>query len=394
MKSKNISIIQFEGVDGVGKTTLLQNINKQKIRSFAFCDRGDLSDYVYRKEYGGNFTPCVINQNVLIVLLIRKYDEICKFIIERGERLHWSTEQILAECDAAKLQNKFIEAASILAKDYNILTVDVTGCNEIETFQKVMHNIFEFVHKLPCDTKLSEWNKIYEKGCKKLGLEFNVRDNQPYINDVPFMSELTNQFGVYETYSNKSYPTNLIYSLGYDISNEDINNIKKCCDFEYVINSKINRRPEVYEYYHSWNSHGHKFMISKYVAENKFYSNAIFSLDRIFGDEYLKKIAMAKATVYTSRDLAPYKMQTARLYEAIRANQIVFVDMPTDDNDEILSQIHKNDKELIAMLRCVPTTICVQYNAIIKNKKLCEKILDNQHRFYKDCIENIQENNF
>lgn len=394
MKSKNISIVQIEGVDGVGKSTFIKNTNKYKVRNFAFCDRGDLSDYVYRRIDGKAFTPCVIHQNALIVLLVRKYDELCRMIVDRAEQLHWSDEQIVKELQAAKLQDDFISAALTLSEEYNVIIVDVSGLDEKSTFEKVISKIHEFIHNLPCDKHLSEWNKLYKKGCEVLNLDFKVRDNQPYINDVASMFELTNQFGVYETYSDKSYPTSLIHSLGYNISQDELNNITKKYDFAYIINSKINRRPEVYSYYHEWNINKLSFMISKSLADNKFYDNAKFFVNRVFDNDYLKTIALAKATVYTARELAPYKMQTARLYEAIRANQIVFVDIPTDYNDEILSQIHKNDKELIAMLRCVPTTICAQYNTIIKNKKLCKKILDNQHRFYKDCIENIQENNF
>lgn len=393
MRSKNVSIIQLEGVDGVGKTTLIKNISKFGVRDFAFCDRGDLSDYVYRKKYGGEFTPCVINQNVLIVLLVRNYTEIVDFINKRAKEEQWSKERILKEYDAARLQDKFIDAALELCNDYNILTLDVSGLDETATFEYVMKCIRRYIHHLPVDEEISSWNEMYLKGCNKLGLNFVVRDNQPYINDKPFMSELTNQFGVYETYANKSYPTNLIYSLGYDISEEEINKIPKVYDFAYIINSKINRRPEIYDYYKAWNKNAYDFIISKYVADNYFYAHAKLRLDRVFGNEYLKYLASAKATVYVSRDLAPYEMQTARLYEAILANQLVFVDEGTDPKNKILNQIHDNIK-LVQLMRCTPKNICDKYRKIIKDKKLYDKILDNQKNFYNNLIENIRENKF
>lgn len=372
MKASNISIIQIEGVDGVGKTSLIKECSKRGLHRYAICDRGDLSDYVFAKLYHRNFIPSVNNQNALIILLIDDKDVIKNRLRARGD-----DEEEIAKVD---LQDEYIRAAKLLNEhDYRVVIIDIHGLSISEVFERVLN----ILTAIPCfadaedESEYSIWNRQYAKGAQKLGYKFRVIRNQPYINDIPICSEITCHNGVYETFENKKYPVNLIYAMGYD--DFDASKIEKTVDFSYPIWSKINRRSEVFDYYFAWEAHGLTFLASS--LHNKNYT-CTHEFIRSTGNMYLAQLARAKATVYTARDLAYLKMQTARLYEAILANQIVFVDKKSDPDCEILTSMH-HDKELIDLLYCTPDDICDKYNdaLLIKNK-----ILTNQREYYNKLV--------
>ena len=248
---------------------------------------------------------------------------------------------------------------------------------------EVFERVLNILTAIPCfadaedESEYSIWNRQYAKGAQKLGYSFRVIQNQPYINDIPICSEITCHNGVYETFENKKYPVNLIYAMGYDDFNAS--KIDKVVDFSYPIWSKINRRPEVFDYYSQWEKHGLTFLASS--LHNKNYTHA-YEFTRSTGMTYLAQLAKANATVYTARDLAYLKMQTARLYEAILANQIVFVDKKSDPDCEILTLMH-HDKELIDLLYCTPDDICDKYNDALLIK---DKILTNQREYYNKLV--------
>ena len=79
-------------------------------------------------------------------------------------------------------------------------------------------------------------------------------------------------------------------------------------------------------------------------------------------------------------------MITVRPYEATLADQIIFVDEITDENNEILNQIY-NDKSDFAticknLLRVNPSNICDNHNEVISNNELVSYILSQQHIWY------------
>lgn len=375
MKASNISIIQIEGVDGVGKTSLIKECSKRGLHRYAICDRGDLSDYVFAKLYHRNFIPSVNNQNALIILLIDDKDVIKNRLRARGD------DEEIAKVD---LQDEYIRAAKLLDEhDYKVVTIDIHGLSISEVFERVLN----ILTAIPCfadaedESEYSIWNRQYAKGAQKLGYKFRVIQNQPYINDIPICSEITCHNGVYETFENKKYPISLVYVMGYD--DFDASQIKKDVDFSYPIWSKINRRPEVFQYYSAWENHGLTFLASSLHCDN--YSNS-YEFTRSTGIMYLAQLAKANATVYTARDVAYLKMQNARLYEAILANQIVFVDKESDPDCEILTLMH-HDKELIDLLYCTPDDICDKYNDALLIK---DKILTNQREYYNKLVNNVK----
>lgn len=376
MKTSNISIVQIEGVDGVGKTSLIKECAKRGLHRYALCDRGDLSDYVFAKLYQRNFIPSVNNQNALIVLLVDDKDAIKTRLRARGD-----DEEEIAKVD---LQDEYIRAAELFNRnDYKVVTIDTRNLSTSEVFERLL-NILTII---PCfadtedESEYSIWNRQYAKGAQKLGYKFRVIQNQPYINDIPICSEITCHNGVYETFENKKYPINLIYAMGYD--DFDVSHIEKTIDFSYPIWSKINRRPEVLEYYKSWEKHGLTFLASS--LHNKNYTCA-HEFIRSTGAMYLAQLARAHATVYTARDLTYLKMQTARLYEAILTDQIVFVDKESDPDCEILTLMH-HDKELVDLLYCTPLNICKKYKEALLVK---DKILNNQRAYYNKLVNNAK----
>lgn len=383
MKSRNITTIIAEGTDGVGKTELIYQLFKIYNYRYMVYHRGELSNLFYALKYN---RPFAVTQNglpFLHILLTCDKTELATRIKLRGERLKQSTSEIKEELSKIDDQDEFIKLAQAMSDDYHIIIVDTTGLSIEEVGLKVAKRINMYIESLEDDNTISEWNKTYKESCDKLSLSFTSKDNQPYINNVPFMSELTCQNGVYERFDNRDYPDNLIFAMNYSINESDINKIIKTDDFAYIINSKIKRRPEVYDYYGAFIKHNKSCLVS----DNDLipYDVLLKRQSRQFGNDFIKTLAKAKATVYTARDLAHLKMQTARLYEAILAKQIVFVDGMSDYDCDILKQIHK-DKSIIDMLYTTPYEICDAYDIIINDKCLYHTIIDAQTKWYKNLI--------
>lgn len=391
MKATNIFSIQLDGMDGCGKTTLLELCQKNTNFELLCYDRGELSYYVYAKKYNRTFMPTIRGLPIAIVFLKCREDVLRDRIMKRAHEDNWSAEQLRKELDKLPDEALFEQAAKDFENDYHIITIDVSDLTPDEVYDELMRKLERLIKSLPTDDKQTSWNDMYEKGCARLGLDFKVRNNQPYINNIPFMSESTNQNGVYEKFDVKDYPTNMIFMRGYDFGGVSINCIEKPLDFSYIINSKIKRRPEIYEYYEAMEAAGLTCMVS----DNELiphYKNFV-RVGRTFGNDFVLQQAVAKATVYCARDLAYLELQTARLYEAILARQVVFVDALSDPKNKILQQIHGNvpDKHL---LRVTPQNLPQAYHRICDDEDWRKTIVDRQLRWYYFMMDEIKGGKF
>lgn len=383
MKYKNIHNLVIEGPDGVGKSTLIQGIFKKYNYRYMCYHRGEISNKFYAEKYG---RPYYVTQNQLpflyIVLLCDK-EELKRRIAER----EYESEEALQE-ELAKVNDNeaFEKTAKEMQNDYDIVFIDTTHLSKEEVLEKVS----EILNNLndDYDKEISTWNEMYDIACKKYNLKFNVKDNQPYINDIPMMVESTLHNGVYETYTDKRNPDNLVYSLAYDKSKFNLK--EKIYDFTYIINSKIKRRPEIFDYYKTFIDNKKTCLISDnpLVEQNEY----LIRTGRIFKEDFINAISQAKATVYCSRDLEYLKLQTARLYESILAKNIIFVDKLTDKNCDILKQIYGINDKIIDLLYVTPETIVDNYNKIIKDESLVKYIIEKQDEFYKNLIQNFETN--
>lgn len=383
MKSKTISHIILEGTDGVGKTTMLMNLLKLYNYQYIVYDRGEISNFFYAKKYNRPFVSLQRNLPFLHVVLTCKKDEIKKRIIARQKVIGQNNLEVIEELKKVDDQDKFIQYANDMKNDFHIIIVDITGLNEIDATLYVASKIDEYVNSLETDKEETLWNDAYRKACKKLHYKFDVRNNQPYINDEMFMSESTWQNGVYETFTDhETMPDNLIFSLSYSKDCYKLDTSDKTIDFAYVINSKINRRPEVIDYYLKMLEANKTCLVSEKVANAFDKDNRMIEMPRVFGDEFIKHLSKANATIYCARDLEYLKLQTCRLYEGIIANQIVFVDKESDKDCDMLRQIHF-DENIVDLLYVTPDTFIKNYDEIMSNHNLREKILNNQKTWYK-----------
>lgn len=380
MRSKYITTIILEGANGVGKSEAIQQLFKLYNYRYMCYHRGELSNLLYANKYHRPFSQTQCGLPFLYIVLTCDKEELKQRIIKRGD---------LDELNKIDEQDEFIKLAHELVRDYHILICDTTSLSIEEVGHKLKMMIDIYVNSLGCDDVESEWNKMYHKGCEKVGIKFMTRNNQLYFNNILTMSEYTLQNGVYETYSDKSYPDNLIFMQGYS---DNIKLKEKDLDFAYIINSKIRNRPEIYEYYRAWNREDLKFLTSdnhEFIPE---YKNGV-RMNRVFGDDFITELSRAKATVYSSRDLASRKLQTARLYESILAEQVVFIDKLTDPDNEILDLIYGDNKYLKDLISVTPETIVNNYRYIIDNN-LIPMILSYQRIYYSKLKECLKENKY
>lgn len=362
MKSKNITTIILEGVDGVGKDSVAHEMWQRHDKHFRVYVRGELSDYVYAQKYKRPFISTQRGLPFLYVLLVCKPMDL---IYRISTRKYESAEEYRHELDKADDQSLFVDAAHEFSKDYHIVVLDTTYLTIQEAADKVWVLAQRYSEILTADEELNEYNKMYKRGCDKLGLKFYVRDNQPFIENNSIMADAQLHNGSYETFSDKTMPHNFIFSLGYNKFTEQT---EKKFDFSYIIGSKIKVRPEVTTYLQKIRTAGLTCMMKETYP------------DKVFGDAYIDRLSLAKATVYCCRDLAYLKMITVRPYEAALSKQILFVDKESDPDCEILKQIHGDDDDLILKLYTEPDIIAVQYLSLTKDE--CTRILTNQRKWY------------
>lgn len=387
MKSKTITHIILEGCDGIGKNTIAQHLwPRYNFRQRVYV-RGEISDYVYANKYHRRFIATQRGLPFLYVVLTGDIEQIKEQIIARN-----SDADMALELSKVSDNALFEQAAKTLQHDYHILTISCKG----KTIEQLVDEIYEkttaYINSLEIDDEYNAFNAMYAKGCRKLNIEFNVKGNQPYFEDTMIMADAQLHNGSFETFSDKTYAHNLIFSLAYDAEIRSAASlVEKTIDFCYPINSKILVRPEVYTYFSKFNSAEKTFLTTRsdYVPQYKY----VRTFDKCFGNEYILTCASARATIYTARELSYLNMMTVRAYEAVLARQIIFVDCQTDTNNEILSQIYpstsKLDTQCRQLLFVTPETIINNYNIICSNETLVRHILTSQDKWYDKLVKDI-----
>lgn len=361
MKSKNITHIILEGCDGVGKDTIKDKIWRAYNFQYRVYCRGEISDYVYAKKFNRKFISTQRGLPFLYVVLIGDEEIIEKHIKERAERLSWPSYLLEKELEKISDNKLFEKYATMLSKEYHILTIYCKDKDIHTLCVEIYDKTIEYINNLSTDIELNPFNKQYKLGCDKLKIKFDVRDNQPYMDDIRIMADAHLHTGAFETFDNKDIPHNLIFCCGYDI-NLINKKVPKTVDFAYPINSKILQRLEVYEYYTEFEKNKISFLVTDSIYVPNY--NYAKRMSKCFGDEYITRLATAKATIYTARDLVDIEMMTCRLYEGILANQIVFVDKFSDPDCKILKNIYKDNERLINLLYITPETIVKNYRAL------------------------------
>lgn len=361
MKSKNITHIILEGCDGVGKDTIKDKIWRAYNFQYRVYCRGEISDYVYAKKFNRKFISTQRGLPFLYVVLIGDEEIIEKHIKERAERLSWSSDLLEKELEKISDNKLFEKYAALLSKEYHILTIYCKDKDIHTLCVEIYEKTIEYINNLSTDIELTPFNVQYKLGCDKLKIKFDVRDNQPYMNDIRIMADAHLHTGAFETFDNKDIPHNLIFCCGYDTNLID-KKVPTTVDFAYPINSKILQRLEVYEYYTEFEKNKISFLVTDSIYVPNY--NYAKRMGKCFGNEYITRLATAKATIYTARDLVDIEMMTCRLYEGILANQIVFVDKLSDPDCKILKNIYKDNERLINLLYITPETVVKNYRAL------------------------------
>lgn len=289
---------------------------------------------------------------------------------------------ILNERNAA-----YVRAAALLKDEYNIITIETSNMTYDEVADTITNEVKKFVSALPTDKEINGFNELYKKGAEKYGLKVTIRDNQPYLENQQFMADFQYHNGLYETFEDKSMPDTLLYVAAYNNTETDMSN--KTIDFQYPINSKILFRPEVKDYVKHISDSLTLLTTESHYLDDVANMKNVTMFGKVFGDDYIKQLSRTKATIITNRELAHTEMMTARWYEAVLANTVIFVDKITDPYSKVLKQIHGNDERLIDKLTVIPETIVNSYNEIVSNKELVKTILDRQHAWFNKLLSEI-----
>lgn len=383
MKSKFITNIIIEGPDGVGKTTLYKNLLEHYNYLIPVYDRGEFSNFVYAKKYNRLFSAMQRGLPILYILLYCDKEKLAERIKNRASVENWSKDELSNELEKTDDLDVFLKYKNEFAKDYHLISINNTDLNEKETLNLASKLIDQYISKFNHDNPntYSSWNKMYASQFERFGYNFYIIDNQPFVNNIPLMAEINLHKGIYESFTDRRMPHNLIYCQGYNQNPELKSIFERNDDFVYIINSKIFSRPEVYNYFNKIIENNLSCLTG--TTEYAMTDPLIKCCDRTFGDDYIKLLAKAKATIYIARRMAYLKYTSTRLYESIIAQQIIFVDKESDLDCDILKQIHNNDSELINLLYIDENTLCDNYKKIIYDSKLIKKILNNQNKWYE-----------
>lgn len=372
MRYKNIFNIVVEGADGVGKSTLIDGLFRRYNYRYMCYHRGDISNFVYAKKFGRTFYSTQRGLPFLYIVLTCSEKTLYNRLLKRKYN---SLNERMKELAKIKDLSLFESAAFDMQDDYDIYCVDTDDMTADEVLEHVCKYLDDRFDNCKKDTDLSSWNKQYAKACSQLNRQFDVIDNQPYIDKVPIMVESTCHNGAFETFDDKRIDDNIIYAYGYDKSK--IRRFAKTIDFQYIINSKLNRRQELLQYFNEFYEHNLTCLVSEYEGMPQYSTQ--HHVKKSFGEDFISQLTRASATVYCARDLAYLNLQTARLYEAILADNIVFVDEASDPDKIILNRIHRY--KIADFLYCTPATICDKYKMIITDEKLVKEILENQRLY-------------
>lgn len=102
-------------------------------------------------------------------------------------------------------------------------------------------------------------------------------------------------------------------------------------------------------------------------------------------------MSKAKAAVYCGSDLAYLRLQTARLYESILVECVVFVDEKADLDNEILKSIYPETPAMWELLRCTSANICEKYDKVFSDHNLVEFIIAHQNEYYSKLVAEFEE---
>lgn len=367
MLPKNVSMIFIEYCepDDDFMSRLTTDVNYKLNNRYLVKYDGDITEYVCAEREHRVPNKYLHNVPVLHVVL---YDK--------------TSNGVLNERNAA-----YVRAAALLKDEYNIITIETSNMTYDEVVDTITNKVKKFVSELQIDKEINGFNELYKKGAEKYGLKVTVRDNQPYLENQMFMADFQYHNGLYETFEDKSMPDTLLYVAAYQNTSTDTEG--KQFDFQYPINSKILFRPEVKDYVkHISDSLTLTTTESHYLDDVANMKN-VNMFGKVFGDDYIKELSKAKATIITNRELAHTEMMTARWYEAVLANTVIFVDKITDPNCKVLKQIHGNDEQLIDKLTVIPETIVNSYNEIMCDKELVKTILNRQHVWFNKLLSEI-----
>lgn len=289
---------------------------------------------------------------------------------------------ILNERNAA-----YVRAAALLKDEYNIITIETSNMTYDEVVDTITNEVKKFVSALPTDKEINGFNELYKKGAEKYGLKVTIRDNQPYLENQQFMADFQYHNGLYETFEDKSMPDTLLYVAAYNNTETDMSN--KTIDFQYPINSKILFRPEVKDYVKHISDSLTLLTTESHYLDDVANMKNVTMFGKVFGDDYIKQLSRTKATIITNRELAHTEMMTARWYEAVLANTVIFVDKITDPYSKVLKQIHNDNEKLIDLLTVIPETIVNNYLTVINDTQLVKQILDAQHKWFNKLLSEI-----
>lgn len=289
---------------------------------------------------------------------------------------------ILNERNAA-----YVRAAALLKDEYNIITIETSNMTYDEVVDTITNEVKKFVSALPTDKEINGFNELYKKGAEKYGLKVTIRDNQPYLENQQFMADFQYHNGLYETFEDKSMPDTLLYVAAYNNTETDMSN--KTIDFQYPINSKILFRPEVKDYVKHISDSLTLLTTESHYLDDVANMKNVTMFGKVFGDDYIKQLSRTKATIITNRELAHTEMMTARWYEAVLANTVIFVDKITDPYSKVLKQIHSDNEKLIDLLTVIPETIVNNYLTVINDTQLVKQILDAQHKWFNKLLSEI-----
>ena len=289
---------------------------------------------------------------------------------------------ILNERNAA-----YVRAAALLKDEYNIITIETSNMTYDEVVDTITNEVKKFVSALPTDKEINGFNELYKKGAEKYGLKVTIRDNQPYLENQQFMADFQYHNGLYETFEDKSMPDTLLYVAAYNNTETDMSN--KTIDFQYPINSKILFRPEVKDYVKHISDSLTLLTTESHYLDDVANMKNVTMFGKVFGDDYIKQLSRTKATIITHRELAHTEMMTARWYEAVLANTVIFVDKITDPYSKVLKQIHSDNEKLIDLLTVIPETIVNNYLTVIIDTQLVKQILDAQHKWFNKLLSEI-----
>lgn len=289
---------------------------------------------------------------------------------------------ILNERNAA-----YVRAAALLKDEYNIITIETSNMTYDEVVDTITNEVKKFVSALPTDKEINGFNELYKKGAEKYGLKVTIRDNQPYLENQQFMADFQYHNGLYETFEDKSMPDTLLYVAAYNNTETDMSN--KTIDFQYPINSKILFRPEVKDYVKHISDSLTLLTTESHYLDDVANMKNVTMFGKVFGDDYIKQLSRTKATIITNRELAHTEMMTARWYEAVLANTVIFVDKITDPYSKVLKQIHSDNEKLIDLLTVIPETIVNNYLTVINDTQLVKHILDAQHKWFNKLLSEI-----